>query len=297
MFSKQGFIRPNNSGGDDTQSPTTANPRLPQNVEGEFPITSSTFSVIRDEDDDGTSILRERINIELSEDDLAVLSELKGKISQQMNPYKNSSPLFGNMDEQREGTFDLNSISRELYRPESVNVILFNPQTKQEGMHTIEFPKGSGNNIVLAFESRSECDRFAEQLAESGEEFFSEPVTYEIPTDGLETYCEKLGIFVQFVPSGTGDIRPPTSTSPVLGHNPNLHVERQTLDYLFDMVEITGKMDEIVDVSKNVGNGRGDAAVVHFNPLESMYWVGDVSDLDDEETCSIFSEDVIGCWE
>ena len=94
MFSKQGFIRPNNSGGDDTQSPTTANPRLPQNVEGEFPITSSTFSVIRDEDDDGTSILRERINIELSEDDLAVLSELKGKISQQMNPYKDSSPLF-----------------------------------------------------------------------------------------------------------------------------------------------------------------------------------------------------------
>ena len=53
-------------------------------------------------------------------------------------------------------------------------------------MHTIEFPKGSGNNIVLAFESRSECDRFAEQLAESGEESFSEPVTYEIPTDGLE---------------------------------------------------------------------------------------------------------------
>lgn len=297
-FSKGIHIRPNSSGGDDTQSPTTNNPSLPQHVEGEFPIASGTFSVIREEDNDGTSILRERINIEISEDDLAVLSELRGKISQQMNPYKDSSPLFGKADEQYEENFDFNSISRALHRPESVNVILFNPQTKEEGMHTIEFPKGSGNNIVLAFESRSECDRFAEQLAESGEESFSAPVTYEIPTDGLEAYCNKLGIFVQMVPAGRGtNIRPPTSTSPVLGHNPNLHIERQTLDYLFDMVEMTGKMDDVVDVVKNAGNGGRGAAVVHFDALESMYWVGDVSDLDEEDSCSTFTDDAIGCWE
>ena len=292
VFSKGIHIHNNKKGGDDTQSPMTTSPRFPQHAEGEFPVSSSTFSVIRDEDNDRTAILRERVNIEISEDDLAVLSELKGKISKQMNPYKDSNPLFGDIRAQTEGRFDPGSTSDTTYRrPDSVNVILFNPQTPDEGMHTIEFPKKSGNNIVLAFESRSECDRFAAQLAESGEKPFSDPVTYEMPTDALETYCENLGIFVQIVPAGTPDIRPPTSTSPVLGHNPNLHVERQTLDYLFDMVEITGKMDGDVESIKSVRSRGEDGS------LEGMYWVGDVSSLDDEENCSIFSDDVIGCWD
>jgi len=39
-------------------------------------------------------------------------------------------------------------------KPEDVYIILFNPGTEQEGVHTVEYPKGSGNNVILAFESK-----------------------------------------------------------------------------------------------------------------------------------------------
>mmetsp|Transcript_4027 Transcript_4027/g.11478 ORF Transcript_4027/g.11478 Transcript_4027/m.11478 type:complete len:350 (-) Transcript_4027:60-1109(-) len=297
--SKAVHIRPNNSAGYDTQSPATTSPTIP--VEGAIPITSSTFSVIRDGDNDGTAVLRERFNIQITEDDLAVLSELKGRISQQMNPFKENTSPFADShssssghiaDQIVEETFDPSLIPlASHHRPESVHIILFNPQTKQEGMHTIEFPKGSGNNLVLAFESKSECDHFASQLAESGGGSFSDPVTYELALDTLNSYCQNLGVYVQVVPTGT-DIRPPTSNSPVLGHNPNLNIEKLTLDYLFDMVEMAGKMDGVDGITV----GGGDVGVF-YDTLEGMYWVGDASDLDDEETCAIFTDDVIGCWE
>ena len=44
-------------------------------------------------------------------------------------------------------------------RPESVFIIAF-----QQGIHSIEYPKGSGNNVVLAFERKDACDKFARDL-------------------------------------------------------------------------------------------------------------------------------------
>jgi Protein of unknown function (DUF3110) len=35
---------------------------------------------------------------------------------------------------------------------------------QQRGVHSIEYPKGSGNNVILAFASRDACDKFAETL-------------------------------------------------------------------------------------------------------------------------------------
>ena len=295
VSSKGVHIHPNSGAGDTHQSPATTSPMIP--------ITSSTFSVIRDEDNDGMAVLRERINIQITEDDLNVLSELKGKISQQMNPFKeNASQLFDDSlssssghiaDQNAKEAFPPSSmplVSRH-HRPESVHIILFNPQTKQEGMHTIEFPRNSGNNLVLAFESKSECDRFASQLAESGRGSFSDPVPYEMALDTLDTYCQNLGVHVQVVPTGT-NIRPPNSNSPVLGHNPNLNVERLALDYLFDMVEMSGKMDSFDGIT----DAGGDVSL-YYDMLEGMFWVGDASDLDDEDSCAIFTDDIIGCWE
>lgn len=48
--------------------------------------------------------------------------------------------------------------------PESVHIILFHPDTPQQHVHTIEFPKSSGNNIILAFESGADCVKFARML-------------------------------------------------------------------------------------------------------------------------------------
>lgn len=49
-------------------------------------------------------------------------------------------------------------------KPAEVNIIFFKPDTDEEGVHTIEYPKGSGNNVILAFESMGECGRFATML-------------------------------------------------------------------------------------------------------------------------------------
>ena len=301
VSSKGVHIHPNSGAGENHQSFATTSPTIP--VEGAIPITSSTFSVMQDEDNDGMDVLRERINIQITEDDLNVLSELKGKISQQMNPFKESASLLfddslssssghiaGQNAKEAFGTSSMPLASRH-HRPESVHIILFNPQTKHEGMHTIEYPRNSGKNLCLAFESHFECDRFASQLTESGGGSFSDPVPYEMALDTLDTYCQNLGVHVQVVPTGT-NIRPPNSNSPVLGHNPNLNVERLALDYLFDMVEMTGKMDSFDGVT----DAGGDVSL-YYDMLEGMFWVGDASDLDDEDSCAIFTDDITGCWE
>ena len=49
---------------------------------------------------------------------------------------------------------------------EKVYINIFKPNTQDEGAHTIEYPKGSGNNVILAFSSRRECDKFANLLRE-----------------------------------------------------------------------------------------------------------------------------------
>jgi hypothetical protein len=49
-------------------------------------------------------------------------------------------------------------------RPETVHCIFFQPGTEEQGMHTVEQPAGSGNNMVLAFESKDSCDKFASRL-------------------------------------------------------------------------------------------------------------------------------------
>ena len=54
--------------------------------------------------------------------------------------------------------------SEERKVPESVHIILFQPGTDQQHVHTIEMPIGSGNNLILAFESGADCVSFARDL-------------------------------------------------------------------------------------------------------------------------------------
>ncbi len=51
--------------------------------------------------------------------------------------------------------------------PESVHLILFHPETpdeRQQSVHTIEYPMGSGDNWILAFENGDDCASFANEL-------------------------------------------------------------------------------------------------------------------------------------
>eukprot|EP00546_Thalassionema_frauenfeldii_P008396 CAMPEP_0178920968 /NCGR_PEP_ID=MMETSP0786-20121207/15295_1 /TAXON_ID=186022 /ORGANISM="Thalassionema frauenfeldii, Strain CCMP 1798" /LENGTH=153 /DNA_ID=CAMNT_0020595085 /DNA_START=209 /DNA_END=670 /DNA_ORIENTATION=- len=92
-------------------------------------------------------------------------------------------------------------------RPENVHIIVFNPDTDDQEVHTIEFPKGSGLNVILAFESQKECINFAEMLQQDN--LLPDPVPSEAPLLALEEFCEQMGVPVKVVPDGT-DLRPPT---------------------------------------------------------------------------------------
>mmetsp|Transcript_7305 Transcript_7305/g.13106 ORF Transcript_7305/g.13106 Transcript_7305/m.13106 type:complete len:252 (-) Transcript_7305:334-1089(-) len=120
-----------------------------------------------------------------------------------------------------------------MVKPEDVHIILFNPNTDEEGAHTIESPKGSGNNILLAFESENECIEFAFILKQ--QQFF-DPVPQQMNLEQLEAYCETLGVPVQIIPDGTS-IRPPTENVEELNYNPSLKEETRRLNYLFENME------------------------------------------------------------
>jgi len=49
-------------------------------------------------------------------------------------------------------------------KPERVYVVIIQPETMNQQAHTIEYPKGSGNNVILAFESYQACQKFADAL-------------------------------------------------------------------------------------------------------------------------------------
>jgi len=57
--------------------------------------------------------------------------------------------------------------------PESVYIILFHPDTPKQHVHTIEYPVDSGENMILAFESSSDCIQFSRMLQQDLD--FAEP--------------------------------------------------------------------------------------------------------------------------
>lgn len=125
--------------------------------------------------------------------------------------------------------------------PKDVHIILFYPESEHEGVHTIEFPKGSGYNVILGFEDLEECVEFSRLLAQEEENLFVEPAPRQIHLQSLEAYCATtLGgdVQVQVVPKGT-NLVPPSGTVEELNHNP-MHLEEyernaSELERLFEM--------------------------------------------------------------
>lgn len=160
---------------------------------------------------------------------------------------------FDRVSREREAFQFIFHVSEDM-KPDSVHIILFNPGTDREGVHTIEFPKDSGNNMILAFESRVECDQFSATLREQQ---FYDPTPQEMQLLPLEDYCEQIGVKVQVVPKGM-KLQPPKENVLNLGMNPNLEEEMKMLDYLF---EISGS-DEDEDEFQH---GFGSTAATEGN--------------------------------
>lgn len=167
------------------------------------------------------------------------MKELKQRINEVNNPYHE---LFASAD-------DAWAMEE---RPEEVHIILYEPNTDEQGLHSIEYPKGSGSNFVLAFQSKEACDKFADTLKAQNHAFDSYVIAPQrFFLDSLESMCDALGVFVQVVPEGM-EIVPPSQNVQNLGqHNPHLREEKNHLDYLFDMFEM--EADELGLVNAEVG--------------------------------------------
>ena len=89
------------------------------------------------------------------------MSSLRKRIQKQDNQYTNL------LLEQSKYT------DEERIIPDSVHIILFHPGTPKQHVHTIEYPVGSGENMILAFESQTNSIRFARMLQQDLD--FAEP--------------------------------------------------------------------------------------------------------------------------
>lgn len=134
-------------------------------------------------------------------------------------------------------------------RPEHVYVILFNPETEQQGVHSVEYPKGSGSNYVLAFRSLAACQKFSASLRAQN---FEDPRATRYRLDTLERFCDRLGVYVQVIPKDV-NLVPPTQTVEAFGHNPHLIDDRNNLEYIFDMFELEVSDDGLL-VEEDAGS-------------------------------------------
>jgi hypothetical protein len=83
------------------------------------------------------------------------MDELKQRImAEQQSPF---ADLF-------EGLQASSAQYQQHLQAKDVHIISFQQFGVQQGIHSIEYPKGSGNNIVLAFQSQKACVKFANAL-------------------------------------------------------------------------------------------------------------------------------------
>ena len=84
--------------------------------------------------------------------------------------------------------------------PEIVYTLVYNPYTDQEGVHTTEFPAGSGQQAMIVFESVEECNAFAFQLG--GEPSVpGQPVPTPTPLAQIDMACQQMGWALKVVPA------------------------------------------------------------------------------------------------
>ena len=113
---------------------------------------------------------------------------------------QSTSRLFfglGSIEKQEDTYLEL--AANNAHIPEAVYIIVYNPGTEREGVHTTENPRGSGQYCVLAFESPFECQHFSEMIA-MGYPGFEDPVPTQYTVDQVQQYCQQMGWYLQLVP-------------------------------------------------------------------------------------------------
>jgi hypothetical protein len=77
-----------------------------------------------------------------------------------------------------------------------VHVLLFDPGSDQEGIHSIEV---KGQTVVLLFEAADDAERYAGLLEAQD---FPVPCVETLERGEVELFCEQAGYEARFVPAG-----------------------------------------------------------------------------------------------
>ena len=80
--------------------------------------------------------------------------------------------------------------------PLRVHVLLFDPGSDQEGIHSIEL---AGRTVVLLFEDPDDAQRYAGLLEAQD---FPVPVVEQLEREEIELFCSQAGYEARFVPAG-----------------------------------------------------------------------------------------------
>ena len=118
-----------------------------------------------------------------------------------------SSALFVTAEEQEDLFLErtMTAPAGEI-RPDIIYIILFNPQTPFEAIHTVKFPRGadfdqSTADLLLAFESFDDCVAFAEVLRSDPAVDAGEPVATPSSYGQIEQACQKMRLPMKVVPA------------------------------------------------------------------------------------------------
>ena len=121
-----------------------------------------------------------------------------------------TTPLFATPVQVQEQDFwqrsaDSNQVTE---RPEIVYILLYNPGTAEEGVHTTRFEEDN-TEILWAFVELDDCMQFATLLKETEPppEFnmalYPEPIPTPAPLSQMETASRDMGLLLRIVPAST----------------------------------------------------------------------------------------------
>jgi hypothetical protein len=103
------------------------------------------------------------------------------------------------------------AMGEEEVKPEVVYIIMYNAGTDQEGVHTINFPRGAETDLLLAFESLEDCIQLANTIKAGagapGSTFTvpGDPIPTPSPWVQMEGACQQMELPIAVVKASSSE--------------------------------------------------------------------------------------------
>jgi len=83
--------------------------------------------------------------------------------------------------------------------PDVIYTVVYNPETPEEGVHTMKSRSDPGQDIMLCFEGMADCIVFARTIKEDPA-LNQEPVPTPVPREVMQQACQGMGLQMAIVP-------------------------------------------------------------------------------------------------